>query len=158
MDGWIVGRGKVLRYQNGSWSILDTLFYGDLYSVFFVNNTNGWAVGEEAIDSPMRRARVLHYDGSGWQNIPLHNPPYSLKQNYWFSVFFVNEDEGWIAGAENADIEKAESMLHYKEEEWSIVNIDDYRTIYSLYFLNAQNGWAVGRDGYILRFCENSMK
>ncbi|RKZ24517.1 hypothetical protein DRQ20_07000, partial [bacterium] len=151
-EGWVSGH-YIFHFYNDSCERDTSIdFYGCFYDMHFINSQKGWAVGEWAIDRGTGRGAVYCFDHNKWESVPIGK--IAPLQNFWLSVFFISEDEGWIAGADDeiAGIEGAENMLHYKDGEWWVVNIDGYKTVYSLYFLTEKSGWAVGRKGYILKF------
>jgi len=153
VEGWAVST-VIWHYYNGLWSIDSTslTFYGYFFDVNFIESDKGWAVGEWAIDCGQGRGAVYCFDNNEWKFVSMREV--APIQNYWLSVFFISENEGWIAGADDemAGVEGAENMLHYKDGEWQVVNIENYRSIYSIHFSTPNNGWAVGKKGYILKY------
>ncbi len=60
---WAVGAaGTILRYQSGAWSPADSPTVQDLYGLYMLSPTEGWAVGgNNGIGV------ILHYDGTAWR-------------------------------------------------------------------------------------------
>ena len=139
----------IWHYDNGSWKAIESGF-NRICDIHFVGNK--WIIsGESLAEIHERRGMVMSYDGKKLSNLL---SGCEFIQNYWLCVFFIEENEGWIAGADDemAGVEGAENMLHYKDGEWQVVNIENYRSIYSIHFSTPNNGWAVGKKGYILRY------
>ena len=126
---------------DGPWKIvpcpeLPGLHY--LTGIHFVNANLGYCVGGPYI---------LKWDGVSWKKdyelIP--TPPNDLASCY--DVYFLNEDEGWVAGGEGTASEGKGVILHWDGKVWRRVPQSlpmDY--LYCIFFLDKNNGW-VGGDG-----------
>ena len=125
----------------GPWKIvpcpeLERLHY--LTGVSFVKPDLGYCVGGPYI---------LKWDGASWKKdyelIP--TPPYNLATCY--DVYFLNEDDGWVAGGEGTASEGKVVILHWDGKAWRRVPQSlpmDY--LYCIFFLDENNGWVAG-DG-----------
>ena len=101
-----------------------------MYSVFFTDSNNGWAVG--------RSGTILKTTNGGneWLNLT------TVNFHHFYSVHFINNSIGWIAG--NRIIKTTDGG-----ETWFI----QYPTgdIESIHFVDENHGWAVGDGGTILK-------
>jgi photosystem II stability/assembly factor-like uncharacterized protein len=118
--------GELLQtnwYLQTSW---DT---SGLFSVYFSSNYVGWAVGV---------SEILHTSDGG--NI-WYEQDYPAASNL-YSVFFVDNYIGWASGSNGVILHTTDGGNTWIEQEHSFTN-GGY--IFSgLYFLDANNGWAVG--------------
>ncbi len=100
-------------------------------------------------------------DGSeGWAVAGIyiwHKPPYGAwtrdgahPSNYKTSIFFISTEKGWTSG----DATAYSQRLTYTQDaiNWygQIYPDPVPNTIYDIYFLNENQGWAVGTNGTIL--------
>jgi photosystem II stability/assembly factor-like uncharacterized protein len=137
--GWTVGLWAIWRTDNGgvSWQegypievVAPT--YWSPYRCHFVNPNVGWLVGS--------RGNVFHTKDGGrnwhlqrsWVNEPVFR-----------SVFFLDSQTGWINGIPDAGLFRTDDGgatwdLQLPQYE------DDPLAIVSLFFIDKNNGWAVG--------------
>lgn len=110
----------------------------DLLSVDFVDEQNGWAVG----DISPQGGPLLHTTdgGNSWQVIAKITEVFSAIQ-------FVNPTTGWIAGyagrIERTDDGGRSWTTQRFEREGDVLN--------ALHFIDKERGWAVGGHGLLLR-------
>ena len=87
------------------------------------------------------------YSQSGWINNP-QPPQYSFS-----SVYFINENTGWICGSsENPVTHIIESYIYKTTDSgnsWNIQSSDTGRVYKTIYFVNTNTGWYAGYDGII---------
>lgn len=125
----------------GPWKIvpcpdLERLHY--LTGVYFIKPGLGYCVGGPYI---------LKWDGFSWKEdyelIP--TPPYDLASCY--DVYFLNANDGWVAGGEGTASEGNLVILHWDGKGWDRVK-QDLRMgyLYCIFFLDEKHGW-VGGDG-----------
>lgn len=117
------------------WNVQNTGTSINLNKIQFVNSETGWAAGFQAI--PVQIALIKTTDsGINWtgqyQNLPAGNRIISL--------FFLNENTGWIAGADGLFKTTNGGANYFTLNSPSIVT-------YECYFVNALTGWAVGLTG-----------
>jgi len=142
----------IWHYDNGSWKAIESGF-NRICDIHFVGNK--WIIsGEILAEISEGRGMVMSYDGKKLSNLL---SGCEFIQNYWLCVFFIEENEGWVAGAYASDTifwnpTGAENMLHYLNGDWHKVEISNYRSVYGLYFIDKHYGWAVGKKGYILKY------
>ena len=104
----------------------------NMRSVFFINNTIGWIVGDSY------NVNKTTNGGTNWSSFNLGN--------YLYSIRFVNDQSGWVCGNGGAIYGTTNGGTNWTQQTTGIST-----TLYSLYFINAQTGWAVGATGRILK-------
>jgi photosystem II stability/assembly factor-like uncharacterized protein len=106
-----------LQYSNPS---------GGLYSIYFLDKNNGWAVGE--------KGSIIHYDGINW-SVQKSNTTCNL-----YSVFFLDVNNGWAVGA-------AGTILKYNGAVWEQQYSGTTEYYIAVYFSDVNNGWASNTGG-----------
>jgi photosystem II stability/assembly factor-like uncharacterized protein len=99
-----------------------------LYSVDFIDEANGWVVGEGGI--------ILHTTDGGRMWEIQHD---LLIRGTFTSVDFVDRENGWIVG-EGGYIFRTENGGTSWERQSCPVNYD----LYDVFFLNKKQGWSLG--------------
>ncbi len=146
-DGWIVGcstggcgtgvgeptllHWTGVSYVRGTASTTTS----DLYSVFMISPSDGWAVGGLG-STPA----ILHYTGGGWVQVTA--PPVNVILR---SVYIVDSSNGWAVGGNGA-------ILHESGGSWAAVSSPTSNTLRSLFMVGSSDGWAVGDGGTIIRY------
>jgi len=135
--GWACGQNMLLKTLDGgqSWSVLDftneSVFLDHLH---FLDKDTGWAAGSKASNGSMLYKTVN--GGNSWKLISKINCEIT-------DIFFLNENEGWMA---------AEDASYYTKDggqSWYIIR-DFCGT--KIYFNSADEGWACGRDGKLFHW------
>ncbi len=105
----------------------------DLWSVYFINDSTGWTVGNEGT------ILTTHNGGQSWQQ---QNSGITAEM---FGVFFIDENTGWAVGREG-------SILHTVDggNQWTGQSSGTNLTLRSVIFVDDSQGWIVGEDGIIL--------
>jgi len=146
-DGWIVGCSTggcgsgagepVLVHWNGNSFTRGTssAITSDLFSVFMLNPSEGWAVGGIGT-TPV----ILHYTGGSW--VQVSAPP---TGGVLRSVFMVDSGNGWAVGDHGA-------ILRYSGASWGLTGSPTSNNLRSVFMVGASDGWAVGDAGTILRY------
>jgi photosystem II stability/assembly factor-like uncharacterized protein len=146
-DGWIVGCATggcgagagepVVVHWNGASFTRGIVSgpAGDLYSVFMLNPSEGWAVGGFA-----GNALILHYSGGSWVQAPSPVVGVSLR-----AVFMSDSSNGWAVGDNGV-------ILRYSGGSWSSVASPTTKALRGLHMLGASEGWAVGDGGEMLTY------
>lgn len=146
-DGWIVGcstggcgtgvgEPTTLHWSGSSFTRGTTLASTtDLYSVFMLNQAEGWAVGGLG-STPV----IIHYNGGSW--VQIASPPLSAILR---SVFMVDSNNGWAVGDNGV-------ILRYSGGSWGGNSAPLPNTLRSVFMVGSSDGWAVGDGGTILRF------
>ena len=105
-----------------------------LFSVYFVDNNNGWAVGESGTI-----LRTVN-GGASW-----------IAQTFGdkdlTSVYFIDSNNGWAVGDRGTIIHTTDAGVNWSNMQ-SSTNTDD---LTSVHFTDSNNGWAVGYPGTVLR-------
>ena len=135
--GWIVGAGGAILHTDDageSWSSQNSGTKGTLYHVDFRNEHQGLAVGE--------RGTILRTEDGGrtWTKI------YSPARSTLLSVQFVSEDEVWIVGRGGVIMRSGNGGQTWIEQE-----SNTKQNLFAL-FINKKSGWAVGKDGLMLKY------
>ena len=68
----------------GSWQIVTSPTTKELYSLFMISSSEGWAVGADGV--------ILHYSGGSWS---LYTSP---TTNNLYSVHMLSSFDGWAMG------------------------------------------------------------
>ncbi len=103
----------------------------NLNSVFFINNSTGWIVGDAG--------SILKKTGDGWAIFP------KPTGNDLYSVHMIREDDVWAVGARG-------TIIHFDGNTWKTIDSPTGNNLYSVSFKDSQNGIAVGDYGTILNF------
>jgi len=112
----------------------------DLLSVYFIDESNGWAVGGIDIKGA---GGVIHRTTDGglsWR--PIARTPEILT-----SVVFINSNTGWVAGYAGR-IDRTDDGGHMWRPQRAELGAE---ILNSLCFINDSTGWAAGGAGLLLR-------
>jgi len=140
VHGWAVGSGTILKTNNGglTWTDLEYDKPDDwLTSVLFTDSLKGWIVGIRFISIFDSRGIILHTLNGGltWDEIEDSN-------NYFYSVFFINDSVGWVGGT---------SIFQTVDQGGNWTLQKDSIFIRELFFITSNIGWAVGDNGVIIK-------
>ena len=185
--GWIVGSlanknqevvdSLVLQTQDSgeTWQRVIIPAKQELYHVDFINDTNGWIVGDNGL------ILITADGGSSWikqssgTNVSLYNIDFRDSRfgtivgsegtilrtedggTSWekikiatkkslFRVNFINDKTGWIVGGSGTILRTDD-----KGRTWVTQNIQTADSLFGLYS-DKKNGWAVGKKGIILKY------
>ncbi len=112
-----------------------------LCKVFFINSQTGWIVGDSG--------KILHTSNGGVNWISqISNTNEILR-----SVYFINENTGWAVGGKY-NYKTFSPVIIIKTTDkgntWSIkYNLYDFNnTLYSIWFINENTGYACGNGSY----------
>ena len=139
--GWIVGENvRIMKSTDGgsSWTaqIANPPFPVDLHSVQFQNLNDGWAVGHYMYSSTGYDSYIIQTTdgGTSWQN------NWSFMDEKLYSVFFVNNNLGLVAGSEIARTTDGGS-------NWFTVFGPSFMDVfYSVFFIDSNTGWIAGEN------------
>ncbi|NOX65718.1 MAG: T9SS type A sorting domain-containing protein [Chlorobi bacterium] len=113
---------------------------GELSSVCFADNLNGWAVSWNG--------EILHTTNGGkeWE----YQRALPIQTEQYIEVFFLDKNEGWICGR---SLQEA-SLLYTTNsgETWERQsNFAARKNLYSIFFIDENNGWIGSDSGKIFR-------
>ncbi|MDH3268219.1 MAG: YCF48-related protein [Ignavibacteria bacterium] len=150
--GWVLdgGNATIHKTTNGGddWMILSQLMGCSLSNTFFISDSIGWYYGDLSCANPGLGIISKTTNGGLDWTTQLGGSPYL---GYTIaSVFFVNENYGWAAGA---------SFPYWKGRIWSTTNGGEnwvvqlttghFKPLGSICFVDENNGWVVGGYGTI---------
>lgn len=138
----IQSAGSVTKTDNAGLNWFGVL--GDaFYSVFFLNDNEGWAAGQSGSDvlAPLDYIYKTNNSGNNWQLI-LNDTAFNA--NPFRNVFFVNAMTGYsIKG----------KLLKTTDGGFNWINADSISTqsVTDNCFINSDTGWCTGWNGKIIR-------
>lgn len=109
----------------------------DLFDVFFINETTGWAVGLQGFSSP--GAIIKTIDGGNSWTVQNTEAPFALT-----AVHFINETHGWAAGEDATIMHTSDGGDSWSFQDAGAVDIAHFEDIC---FTDANTGWVIGRGG-----------
>jgi photosystem II stability/assembly factor-like uncharacterized protein len=139
-NGWVGGWGPNLsRTTDGgiTWELQYSGTNSSRMDIFFVNESIGWIFG-----NPITKTTD---GGNSWFVISQFGGSTVVN-----SGIFLNENVGWICGSESGigKILKTTNGGITWVEEFSVYN----KPLYEIFFLDSQNGWVIGMDGFIAKY------
>ncbi len=146
-EAWVAGEGgNIIHTQNGG-EVFESQDVNSGYTIsciYFVDSLRGWVVGGSA--GTDGRGVVLYTSNGG-----LHWREQSVPEcRYLWSVFFLDDRTGWAAGG---FVQHEEIILQTTDggKIWKTQFIREYPDfIQSVFFLNRNEGWAIGAHGYLI--------
>jgi len=147
--GWAVGdRGVIWLTQDGGrvWQLADSPVTCRLESVWFVDESHGWAAGGWMQPySHASVAVVLRTDNGGrrWTRVPVDTLPKLLK------IRFFDQRRGWAVGAPSAMYPSGAFGTTDGGRSWSALPTDRQDTWLAADFPDPSFGLLVGRDGAV---------
>ena len=105
--------------------------YGSVAEVFFLNEDLGWKVGYNSPDGRLWRTTNGLSDWSYYSSLE-HNP---------YSVYFIDENIGWISCADGFVLTTIDGG-----ESWNEIETGRNEALKSIFFLNSSIGWAAGHN------------
>ncbi|HOX77894.1 MAG TPA: YCF48-related protein [Bacteroidales bacterium] len=144
--GWAVGgkevdddteEGVIMHTSDGgaTWEVQKTLAE-PMMAVDFINAQEGWAIGDYG--------KILHTLNGGQTWTSQTSPITGLMT----SVFFINEEEGWIVSRDNWG-----EIVHTTNggSTWTLQPEYSLNPLNDVFFINPDTGWAVGMDTTVMR-------
>ncbi len=123
-----------------------------LHDLCFINERKGFAVGA------MGLILTTSDGGNSWKKQK------KLTDSSLSEIFFIDENEGWIAGGRIRSAETNETMSHDERggdgiilhtvnggETWEIQFAKRGTYLFGIFFADRNHGWAVGEGGLLLR-------
>jgi len=142
-----------------TWSAQDASAAGSTYasldSVTFVDAQRGWAVGftdDDATDSWVPLILATKDGGVTWDAQDAGHVEALDGMTYLNEVTFVDAQHGWAVGSTGAAYDESPVIVATSDggATWKSQNahtMDGYEGLYSVSFIDAQRGWAVGGRG-----------
>ncbi len=148
--GWVVGlNGTILFTDDGGkkWTRQETGTRRHLFSICFVDRLSGWAIGEWNT--------VLHTSDGGktWNR---QTEEYDKILN---NVFFIDRLNGWLVGERGLIMHTFDGGKTWAEQKPGAFVRESFEeelrnpapAIFSVIFMDKENGWVCGIDGTIGR-------
>lgn len=134
-DGWIVGDfGKILRYQGGRWTAVDSPTAEFLKTLSLTTAGTGWAGGGNNT--------LLRYQGDQWTAVAA---PVGMVAG----LATVSADDAWA-------INTGCQMYHYQAGQWTLAYTPDFflqQDDAGIEMLSSAEGWAIcGKAGIVLHY------
>ncbi len=147
MDIYSVGAaGSILHYDGVIWSSMDSGTTENLRGVWGSSETDIFAVGDNGT--------ILHYDGSTWSSMDSETTAWLL--GVWGSsetdVFATGGNYDVTKGWWDASSWNGGTILHYDGNSWSEIPNEAPSQIFGVWGSSANNVFAVGNEGIILRY------
>jgi photosystem II stability/assembly factor-like uncharacterized protein len=134
--GWVVGdSGLVLHTTDGghTWTPQTSGTDNDLGALYFSDAQNGWAGG-----AYMTLLRTTD-GGATWQSVPVETPIDI------YAVYFADAQHGWAVGeSRDQTLRTQDGGQTWTTVESEFITGQQILALFSLSFLNAQEGWASG--------------
>ena len=130
--------GKIEHWNGSAWkgTYTNVGAFG-LSAVDMLSSNEGWAAGNNYIS---------HYTNGNWVH----------EFNYYAiltSLEMLSTNDGWIVGGNLvAPSQYLGLILHWDGAAWTMVDNPSSNTLLSIDMISPYEGWAIGRDGIILRY------
>ncbi len=145
-SGWAAGRndsaeGLILQTDDGG-STWTEIIEGVLYpfrTIHFTSSFIGWAIVSDQFYKTMD-------GGINWVLMSLE-----FEEDSFYDIFFTDNDNGWVVGVGDCVPVQGALILHTNDggETWNGQN-STYNDLRSVYFVDTENGCAVGDNGNIV--------
>lgn len=144
-NGWIASMTNTILYTSDggqTWVDLEPPPSVNYWGIHFVSAQEGWAVGSTG------KTRHTTDGGTNWEDQT------AGAYNNW-DVFFLNGDEGWIAGGREQGFPGQDPIryIYHTTNGGGVWNSQLYEVdapqLWSVHFIDADNGYAVGDAGSI---------
>jgi hypothetical protein len=135
-DVWAVGlSGSIYRLTGSSWT-RQMQNHGDatLFSVWAGSSSDVWAVGSNST--------ALHFDGISWARL---NHPLASAQGVWGAA----DNQVWTVGRATAG---GGGIAHFDGNTWDVIASPTGPLLQAVHGRAADDIWAVGGNGIILRY------
>jgi photosystem II stability/assembly factor-like uncharacterized protein len=159
INGWAVGdSGLICRTRDGghTWEKQTSGTDLDLYSVFFIDSSTGWAVGRATWFNDPHNVILHTADGGGhWVT------QYATEEGPFYSVYFTDANNGWVAGCYYLISPGLNGwILHTTDggKTWQTNLIVNQTLLRDISFNNDQFGYATGWFGVVMNGGANWQK
>jgi len=135
---YVVGQnGKMLRYQNGSWTTIVTGYYATLHDIGGKKLTNLFAVGDNGT--------VLRFNGTKW-NAENWEPEVTWKNTAFRTVWVEDEFNVWLGG-DNSTILALDDQNDWIKQPFE--NGVTVGTVHDIWGFSTLSVWAATDTGII---------
>jgi photosystem II stability/assembly factor-like uncharacterized protein len=141
--------GKLYKTINGgeTWDSVEVSIPKNymISEMFFIDTNNGWVVTENGTGGMMITefpVVITNNGGRTWASSEL------LKDEGMRSIYFLNENVGWVAGSQNV-YKTIDGGKHWAFE-FSPSNGELFAK--DMYFVDENNGWIINWDGKIYKY------
>jgi len=146
-NGWAVDSyyGKVFFYNGVGWSLQHDIDGSDAIVGF--NSSDIWCM-ESSCSSTYARCdfKITHWNGSEWLEIILLEIDYWLSDIYFGSTISgISSSDIWFGGARGR-------IWHWDGNEMQEATSPTANGIYDMKMTSSNDGWAVGKNGVVLRY------
>ncbi|RJP72556.1 MAG: hypothetical protein C4539_03400, partial [Ignavibacteriales bacterium] len=144
-NGWICGwGGKIFKTTDGgeTWIEKQTGTFSTLYSISFSDNNTGYAVGTSG---------SILYTSNGGVDWVLQS---SGITDALFGVVCINNQVSFAVGPDGMILKTTTGFISKTTDSgnnWSNLENPTKQNMYSISFVDVNNGWAVGSGGTILK-------
>jgi photosystem II stability/assembly factor-like uncharacterized protein len=152
--GWAVGEyGTIIKTTDGGskWSVQNSGTDYNLTSVIFVDENKGWAIGGKQVGVFSYNMGVLLSTIDGGNNWTALFEPFSYL--YLNAIYFKDNDNGYIITGPAGDIfETTDGGKNWIQNNNQYLHDQGiYQSFQSIYFVDDNTGWIVGKGNTILR-------
>lgn len=146
--GWVTGTQSYIARTRDGGETFETVLAPSGYSFFekpvFVNDNIGWIIANSCW------ILSTNNGGQDW-NIQVEC---GAESGFLNDLFFLNENIGWVVGGENSSGKNISRILHTSDggNSWIEEEVNFEVELKSVFFIDQSTGWAVGRNGIILKF------
>jgi len=138
-EGWVVGEQVMDHYKDGVWKMDQSLPYLGLTCIFFIDNTNGWAVGSNRWGQS-----IIHtVDGQNWETQTNPN-----NSEVLLDVYFLDENEGWIVGNSGLVMHTTNGGAVWTIEAEGLAEM----MLRGVHFPSSSVGYVCGNEGKLLKY------
>lgn len=138
-EGWACGQSVILHFASGAWQGDQAYPSGTYNAIYFIDNQKGWAIG----------TRIIHTsDGQTW--VEQTNPD-TLGRTL-VSIFFLNENEGWIVGNQGLILHTTNGGTTWNIEGNGLTSA----LLRGVQFTSSTNGYVVGNNKTLLKYAQIS--
>jgi len=150
--GWAVGgSGRILSTATGgiTWTVqsVDTNYY--LQDVDFVDESYGWTVGTRQDYGGQAKIWCTTDGGGHWQECGYYWVGEWPGDEAKFGIDFANRSVGYVVGKNKAGWGSVFKTTNGGDRWVEKPLGGNYPVLHGVYFLNANEGWVVGENGFI---------
>ncbi|MFZ1321640.1 MAG: T9SS type A sorting domain-containing protein [Ignavibacteria bacterium] len=138
--------GQILTTTNAGVNWVQTDYGSSFKNICFTDQNTGWIASSYYHDVLGEEARIYKTSNGGvnWEM------NYSLPQAFSSSLFFIDNNTGWLAGLSRGGGLNQDLILKTSDggSTWLDLNLNTLSFIQSIYFQNHDTGWYCGDKIY----------